>query len=310
MSEAMTETITAVVCTRDRAEDLARSIPSILQTDADVVMVVDQSGDTRSRQVLEAQAAWGSDRLVYVRSDERGAARGRNCALRACVTDLLVYTDDDCTVPPDWTHSIRHVMRTKGYDLLFAPVLPPGDHVQGDGWVPTFTPTTFGRVGPDVDPIGSFGFTANMAMRTALRDTVGLFDVSFGPGSAHFPVSEDTDYAYRAYKCGHAVGVEGAPGVVHHGVRFAADRDRLRHSYQASAGAMLDKHRRLGDRVARRRELEGVVQPVRQALGNAVRLRRPSGLRPLASFVAGVRQAQRLSTVDVANDVLVPKDGA
>ena len=64
------------------------------------MVVVDQSTDERTRAVLEELGALADARMTYVPSDERGVSRARNRAFAACSTDILAFTDDDCTVPP------------------------------------------------------------------------------------------------------------------------------------------------------------------------------------------------------------------
>jgi GT2 family glycosyltransferase len=175
------------------------------------------------------------------------------------------------------------------------------------GWIPEYLPGETGQVKPDGDPIGSFGFTANMAVTARLVAAIGLFDEWLGPGSEHNIGGEDTDYGYRALRAGFAVGIERSPVVTHYGARSGSSFDAARNTYQRGAGAFLDKHTRLGDRAARRRELLGLYEPIREAAGNVFRLRRPSGLGVARSFASGVVAARRHYRVDSASMLYVPR---
>jgi GT2 family glycosyltransferase len=118
---------------------------------------------------------------------------------------------------------------------------------------------------------------------------------------------EDTDFGYRAVRAGFRVGVESSPAVTHYGVKSGDAFESTRRTYQRGAGAFLDKHTRLGDPIARRRELAGLTAPLRQAAANVVRLRRPSGLGVARSFLAGVLTARRHYRVDPVTKLYVPR---
>src|SRR4051812_48544742 len=117
--------VSAVVPTRNRPEDVRRCLRSLLATDVDEIVMVDQSTDDLTRRVLDEIGATADDRLVYVASDERGVSRARNTAVRACSGEVIAFTDDDCTVTTTWADEYRSRMGPGGYDLLFAPVAAP-----------------------------------------------------------------------------------------------------------------------------------------------------------------------------------------
>ena len=244
-------TIAAVLCTRNRPDDVRRGMPTLLSTDADMIIIVDQSTEPSTRQVLDEVGAFDDHRVQYVASGERGVSRARNRAIEVCSTDLMAFTDDDCTVPPSWVHDIRKLMADQHYDLMFAPVVAPTDRDGLEGWIPEYLPSATGQVAVDCDPVGAFGFTANMAMTSELASAIGPFDEWLGPGSEHNIGGEDTDLGYRALRAGFAVGVEASPAVTHYGARSGAAFDTTRTTYQRGTGAFLDKHRRLGDAAAR-----------------------------------------------------------
>jgi hypothetical protein len=198
-------------------------------------------------------------------------------------------------------------MVAAGYDLMFAPVVAPPEPHGLEGWIPEFRPTRSGRVGRDDDPITAFGFGANFAVRTDAARVIGPFDVYLGAGSDVIGAGEDTDFGYRALRAGLVVGIERSPEVRHYGARAGAALDSLRRNYQRGAGAMLDKHRRAGDRRARRRELEGLLEPLREGARNALRLRRPSGVGVARDFASGAIDARRRYHVDPSSRLYVAR---
>lgn len=301
--------ITAVLCTRNRPDDVERCLESILSTDADAIVVVDQSTDDNSLQRLHHMGAMEGGRLTYLASNESGLSRARNTALRTCRTELIVFTDDDCVVPPDWTSTIRRLMSTEHFDMLFAPVT--ADQAQQDlgVWIPVYQPSLIGRVSRDADPIDAFGIGANMGLQTSLRDVVGYFDEYLGAGSSHFGASEDTDYAYRSLKKGMSVGIVDGPAVIHFGARHGSERTDLRRSYLLGASAMLDKHARIGDRAARARRRALITQSAKEATQNFVRTGRPSGVTTLRAALSGIGRSRFSYKVDRGGELFVPRNG-
>jgi glycosyltransferase involved in cell wall biosynthesis len=305
--EVSVATVSLAMPTRNRPQDVRRSVPTLLNTDAEAIIVVDQSSNDDTHDVLDEVGALTDPRIAYVRSNERGVSRARNLALRSFSTDIIAFTDDDCTVPTTWAADFRAIFTKGGYDVVFAPVAAPTNRGVIAGWIPEYLPLEAGRTRADGDPINSFGYTANVAISARTVETIGLFDEWLGPGSEHNLGGEDTDYGYRALRAGLCVGVETYPVVTHYGAKSGSAFDAARHTYQRGAAAFLDKHARLGDRAAQRREVQALLAPLREASANALRLRRPSGLGVVKSFITGIVSARRHYRVERTTKLYVPR---
>src|SRR5215467_3351590 len=92
--------VSVAVPTRNRSAHVLQCVQAILAlrgfTD---IIVVDQSDDDSTRDELSRVE---DPRLRYVRSDTRGVANGRNLAMSLSDSDVILFTDDDCRVTPDW----------------------------------------------------------------------------------------------------------------------------------------------------------------------------------------------------------------
>jgi glycosyltransferase involved in cell wall biosynthesis len=104
--------ISATVITRNRAEVLARTLPTVLQQDLPAgsfeVIVVDDGSSDATAQLLEAQSA---DRHLRVfRQAPRGVSAARNAALKAARGKFVVFLDDDLLCEPGLlrAHAIAH----------------------------------------------------------------------------------------------------------------------------------------------------------------------------------------------------------
>src|SRR4029077_4452897 len=93
--------ISVVIATRDRPDDLARCLASVLACDHDSfeVVVVDQ-GEPPAPLVCDS-------RVVHVPTATRGKSAGLNVGVKTARADLMAFTDDDCTVPPDWLDRVE-----------------------------------------------------------------------------------------------------------------------------------------------------------------------------------------------------------
>jgi glycosyltransferase involved in cell wall biosynthesis len=273
--------VTVVVSTRDRGELILPAVQSLLRDqDCDwEVVLVDQSATEASRIALDESGALADPRLVYLRSESAGVCRGRNEALRHARGEIVAITDDDCTVPPRW--AADHLARFKALpeaSLVYAPVIASPGH--DNGWVPEFLPLNEGPVRLSPDIIRSIGLTSNCALRSSALTAVGFLDEFLGPGAV-FGGGDDTDFGYRAVRAGLGVYTFGAPAVSHNAL------PGVRNQYVKGLVAMCMKHVRCGDAAMLRPVFTELRKWTGQAFGNALRARRPSGLRPALGVLRG-----------------------
>lgn len=273
--------VTIVVSTRDRGGLIVPAVQSLLRDqgcDWEVVLI-DQSATEATRIALDQCGALDDPRLVYLPSQSLGVCRGRNEGLRHARGEIVAITDDDCIVPPGW--AAEHHARFRALPqaaLVYAPVVAPPDH--RNGWVPEFLPLREGPVRPSADIIRSIGLTSNCALRRSALPDVGLLDELLGPGAV-FGGGDDTDFGYRALRAGLGVYAFDAPAVVHDALPGA------RSQYVKGLVAMCMKHVRCGDVAMLRPMFSELRKWLGQAAGNALRGRRPSGLRPAFGVLQG-----------------------
>jgi glucosyl-dolichyl phosphate glucuronosyltransferase len=91
-------TLSAVVCTHGRPDDLRRCLAALAALEDPVeVVVVDSASPTPVPPV---------DGVRLVRLDEPGLSRARNAGLAVTTCELVAFVDDDATVAPDWARQI------------------------------------------------------------------------------------------------------------------------------------------------------------------------------------------------------------
>lgn len=281
--------ISIIIATRNRPDTTAETVRSVL---ANVgarleVIVVDQSDDDATWRRLAGRFA-AERRLVYVTSGRRGVAAARNFGLALAQADVIAITDDDCLVASDWAARTLQIFRAHpAVDLLYGAVdaIP---HDSERAFVPSFCPRArsvesgLAHGGARLKVMG-----AHMSLRRALAYAIGAFDERFGAGGL-WGSAEDCEYHFRALARGHTVLIEPDLRVVHLGVRTMAEAWSLwwrdtrgagaLAAYMSAQGATLVGARFWGELVGR---------PILRALGNAARLRFPSGIRCVAVLFAG-----------------------
>ena len=100
------ETVSVIVCTKDRQDDLARAIPAIRAAGeagrlAEIV-VVEESDAPRDLEGV---------RYVHLPREGRGFGFARNAGLLAASGELVVFMDDDCEPDPGWLDALLDPLR-------------------------------------------------------------------------------------------------------------------------------------------------------------------------------------------------------
>jgi GT2 family glycosyltransferase len=285
--------VTALVCTRDRSESLARAIRSLLrgQETSFELIVMDQSEDTASRDALREYAA--DPRLRYVRTAARGKGAALNEGLRLARGSIVVCTDDDCEASPGWIAQMARVLEEHtDVAIVFCNVVPP-PYDRAAGYVPAYQRDNDRRLRTVADARRGLGLGAGMALRRDAVLAFGGFDEAFGPGS-RFRSGDDWDISLRALLRGWHVYDTVSTSVLHHGFRTLQEGRAHALRDWIAIGALCAKPLRAGHLEALNLavwlfSVEAVWPPLRDVL----RFRRPSGLSRIVGFIRGFAEGAR-----------------
>ena len=276
-----TAPVSVVIPTVGRPELLSECLRSLERCDprpAEVI-VVDQSGDRSLDEVVERFPGLGS-RLVPL--EVRNVAKARNLGLERAGEEVVLFTDDDCTVAPSWVGAASRLMREDPDRMVTGRVLGQGVDVpslrEGDR-----------RHDYTGERRCEVLYTGNMAAgRSALVD-FGGFDDRFA-GAA-----EDLDLCYRWLRAGRRLWFEPELVVWHHGWRRPEELAELYRRYWQEQAAFYAKHLRRGDPAILRFVVRDAAHGL-LALGKALLRREPLRLPALrlgllvAGMAAGLRR--------------------
>jgi GT2 family glycosyltransferase len=198
--------ITVVVCTRERPEQLAGCLDSLLAQEYPRlrVLVVDNAPVTgRTAEVVRAAATRG--RVDYLVEPVPGLSRARNRAVASAPGEILAWIDDDERADRYWLGEVARALAEHPEAAVVSGVIVPaeletpaqvlfeqfGGHSKGRGFTPdVFSPATAHRQSP-LYPLPPFGTGANMTFRPGVIESIGGFDRALGAGTPAMG-SEDT----------------------------------------------------------------------------------------------------------------------
>ncbi len=282
-----TPRVAVIIATRDRANDLARCLPTVLANTypAFEVIVVDQGlGDVPELP--------HSPLLRYFRHATQGKARALNAACRMTDAPILLFTDDDCTVDSDWVaEGVSLFQREPRVDSIYG-ALQGIPHDRTIVLIPEFEPPRPRIVsGARRRIFRTHGVGANFAIRAEALQAAGGFDEAFSPGGP-YGTGEDTELAYRILRLGRCYMETPAWRATHWGARRFDNgevRELVVRSYRAF-GAIYGRNLRRGDAVAGVAFLVHFAGEARSILDDAIHFRPPIGVRRILGLVTGVKR--------------------
>lgn len=285
-----------VISTRNRGKKIAPLVESVLASNERnfEMVIVDQSDGTETE---EAVAPFLSDsRLRFTRSPLRGTSRGRNLAVSMTTAPIIVITDDDCIVPPEWlTRMMQPFEQNPRVGVVFCNVDPVP--VQELGFTPSIhfsanrTVTTVDEAWKSARHRLALG--AGMAVRRTTFEELRGFDELLGPGST-FPSCEDNDLAWRALLRGWLVYENADVTVMHDGFRPLSEvRSLVSRDCLAAGGAMAKYlqtgHWQIGLVVASWIYRLGIRDPAQDVLAR----RKPRGFKRPYWLLQGIARGLR-----------------
>jgi GT2 family glycosyltransferase len=225
--------VSVIVPTIGRVELLKRCLGSLSECSPRPaeILVVDQSGDGAVSQAVATFARAGAR---TVPCDGRGTSQARNVGLLHASSDIVLFTDDDCTADRTWVGAAWESMRgaTRGVPgMVTGRVLPHGDRERIPSVKEDLRPHDYSG-GADIGAL----FSNNMAVERSAVLAVGGFDERFES------VAEDVDLCFRWLRSGHGLRYEPSLVVWHHDWRTDAQLETLYRAYWRGTGMFFAKH--------------------------------------------------------------------
>ncbi|MEG4588543.1 glycosyltransferase [Microcoleus sp. MOSTC5] len=203
---------TVAVCTRDRPEDLRRTLEAFMQLpdDGQEYLVIDNCPATDATEELVKNYP----KVRYVREDVPGSSAARNRALREAKHEFVAFTDDDAAPDPNWLRSLLWNFSDPRVMCVTGLVMPLELETEAQEWFERYSPHGRGfdrRIfdGAHCNPlvVAPVGVSASMALRKSSIDCIGLFDEALGAGTPTVG-GEDCELFARILRAGYCIVYE------------------------------------------------------------------------------------------------------
>lgn len=238
--------LSVIVSTFNRVDDLQRLIGSLLEQNISKSIaweiVISNNGSTDgTAEVIESLVKTSSIPVRYVYQPRNAKSYGLNAAIRAAKGNILAFTDDDIITPVDWVHNIlEYFNNNPNASCIGGPVVL---YNEKDKDISVRTSKSFAvyskeNFNPGYIPI----IGCNMILTRALVESVGFYDVRFGPGS-YIGSGDDLDLIYRILVLG--FNIQYIPDILvfhNHGRKNLMDVSKVKKRYMIGRGAFYSKY--------------------------------------------------------------------
>ena len=227
--------VTVVVPTIGRHKLVSACLASVARCRprAAEVLVMDQSRGTAVRAAVARLA--DDERFRVLELSRRSKPRALNVALREAQNEIVLLTDDDCTVDVSWIAAAWAHLEADPRAIVTGRVVPVGD--------PEGVPSTIEDLDRR-DYTGTLHYGAlygnNMACNRSRVLDLGGFD-------ERFEAAEDNDLCYRWLRAGRPLRYEPDLLVWHHEWRASDEMRVLYRRYGHGQGLFYAKHLRRRD---------------------------------------------------------------
>ncbi len=259
LSRPVDESVSVIICTRDRSEQLAKCLRSLqdLSQYPEEILVVDNAPRSDSTRQLVAKMP----RIRYILEPRPGLDVARNTGIRKSTGDIVAFIDDDVMVHPNWITRLLQGFNDPKVMAVTGLVLPMELETEAQfifekywGFNRGYRALTFdSRFFEDHRtwgvPVWRIGAGANMAFRRTVFELVGGFDERLDVGAAG--CSGDSELWYRMIAGGWTCVYEPAAVVYHNHRRDTDSLERQVYYYMRGHVAALliqfEKYRHFGN---------------------------------------------------------------
>ncbi len=232
--------VSVVIATLDRPDDLRDCLRSLQAQESPrtiEIVVVDNNPDSG----LTTSVVADFPDVVLLTERRKGLSYARNTGFVASTGDIVLATDDDVLLPPDWLEQLVAPFARQDVMIVTGNVLPYELETQSQQLFEIYGGLGRGFKRFEVSgdwfemyrlksvPTWELGATANAAFRASIfhDPDIGMMDESLGAGSPT-GCSEDTYAFYKVLKAGFTILYEPQAYVWHkHRRTMAAFRNQL-----------------------------------------------------------------------------------
>jgi glycosyltransferase involved in cell wall biosynthesis len=204
--------VTVAICTWNRARQLDRTLESLKNViipsgyDIDIIIINNNCTDCTD-EVIDRHQSGLPIRRVF--EPELGISHARNASVVAALGKLIIFTDDDVILDPDWITEYIRAARESPESSFFAGPIEPRFEGKPPRWLTADVRRMSGPYGwcryAETDrPLHphEYPFAGNLAVRTdAIKNYI--FEPQLGHVGGRLLNGEETDLIIRMKRDGH-----------------------------------------------------------------------------------------------------------
>jgi glycosyltransferase involved in cell wall biosynthesis len=208
---------TVLICTFNRAEQLAETLETLARTAAPSlawdVLIVDNNSRDNTAAVVEERARTFPVPLRYLFEPRQGKSHALNTGIASTSARIIAFTDDDVRIGVGWlAAAVRPLLDDPSIVYTGGPVFPIWqspcppwlDRDRSDLWG-TLAILDYGRDPFLFEDRKRIPLGVNMAVRRELFERIGGFDPSLGRNGASLLGQEQAEFFCRS----RAIGARG-----------------------------------------------------------------------------------------------------
>ena len=212
----MAKKISAILCTYNRCQSLAKALESLVASilPATVewdVLVVDNNSNDGTREVVEGFTRLYPGRFRYLFEPRQGKSHALNSGIREAYGEILVFLDDDVIVRPDWLWNLTAPLQNGEWAGSGGRILP-ARAFSLPRWLTLSGPYAMGGIlcahfdlGEKPGKLDRPPYGTNMAFHKKMFERYGGFRIDMGPGPGSEIRNEDTEFGRRLMAAGESL---------------------------------------------------------------------------------------------------------
>ena len=196
--------ISVIICVYNGVDRIGHALESLREVnypDYEVIVVDDGSTDG----TLELVSEYSEVRLIA--SEHAGLSVARNVGAAAATGAILSYTDDDCTVDPDYLFWLAKAYAENDWGACGGPNIPPVAESEDEAVVASAPGAPSHVMFDDVEAEHIPG--CHLSVRAEVFEAIGGFRAQYRVAG------DDVDFCWKLRDAGYKIGFHGASFVWH-----------------------------------------------------------------------------------------------
>lgn len=203
------EFVTVIICTYNRGNLLAETLPTILEQDDNrfKVLIVDNNSTDNTNSVVN-EFAIKHQNLEFIIENNQGASFARNTGCSEAKTEWIIFLDDDAKVPNSFINNAIDIIKASDYDCIGGIYYPWYKYEKPKWFKDKYASTAVLFENDNVAPQHTYISAGIMAIKKDVLTNVGGFSTSLGPSGSKMNYGEETNLHDKLIKNGYKVKIE------------------------------------------------------------------------------------------------------